>query len=252
MKNFMQTNFNIEKIVLACEVIGASATTTHISRPSHGLVYFLGAHEYYFSDGMVLRPNANDILYLPKNSSYSVKTIGKSGCFAINFDFTNPHIFTPFVVNLKNQTLLENFNRAKNAWIKKTQGYEMKCKAELYNVIYAIQQEFAADYMEKNKLSIINPAVKFIHDNYTKQLISIEELAKICKITPEYFRKIFKYFFGTSPINYVNNLKIQHAKELLSSGEYSVTEAAFNSGFPDTSYFSRIFKKVTGKSPSKY
>jgi AraC-like DNA-binding protein len=74
---------------------------------------------------------------------------------------------------------------------------------------------------------------------------------KTTKITPEYLRKIFKYFYGTSPINYINNLKLTYAQELLSSGLYTVTEVAFSSGFQDVCHFSRVFKKATGKTPTQ-
>ena len=74
----------------------------------------------------------------------------------------------------------------------------------------------------------------------------------MCGITPEYFRKIFKTYYGVSPIKYINTLKITHAKELLASGMYSVTEAALQSGYTDMSYFSREFKKATEKSPCNY
>lgn len=74
----------------------------------------------------------------------------------------------------------------------------------------------------------------------------------MCGITPEYFRKIFKAYYGVSPLKYINALKITHAKELLDSGMYSVTEAALRSGYTDLSYFSREFKKETGNSPKYY
>lgn len=66
----------------------------------------------------------------------------------------------------------------------------------------------------------------------------------MCKITPEYFRKIFVQIYGTSPVKYISNLKLNRAKELLSSGIYTITDAAYNSGFNDSSYFSREFKKI--------
>ncbi|MBQ9915438.1 MAG: helix-turn-helix transcriptional regulator, partial [Clostridia bacterium] len=77
-------------------------------------------------------------------------------------------------------------------------------------------------------------------------------LAALCHITPEYFRKIFKSIYGTSPLSYINNLKITRAKELLSSRMYSVCEAATEAGYRDMSHFCREFKKATGQSPGEY
>ena len=115
-----------------------------------------------------------------------------------------------------------------------------------------MQKEFYLDYSSKDKNEMIAPAVAYIHENYTDRLLSIEELAAMCHITPEYFRRIFGQFYGTSPIKYINDLKLAHAKELLRSGEYSVSEAASLSGFVDISHFSRIFKMATGISPKNF
>ena len=248
----MTTDFNVNEIVLACDVRGKSATTTHKNRASHGLVYILNKSQYVFDNGTTIDVVPNDILYLPKGSSYSVKLLESGLCYAINFNCSEKIEFAPFAYKPKNQIVLENFKKAKRVWSEKLTGYQMKCKAELYNVIYYIQQEYSAKYQSKDKLQIIAPAIEFIHANYTTELICIEKLAKLCRITPEYFRKIFKFFYGTSPLNYINNLKIEHAKELLASGLYSVTETALSSGFVDPSHFSRVFKKHTGRPPYKY
>lgn len=82
--------------------------------------------------------------------------------------------------------------------------------------------------------------------------INIQELAKMCGITPEYFRRIFKSFYGVSPVNYINNMKITRARELLESQMYSVTETAQMSGYSELSYFSREFKRILGICPSEY
>ena len=93
-------------------------------------------------------------------------------------------------------------------------------------------KEYYSEYLPNDKYAIIKPAVERIHREYTKGLINISELSDMCGITPEYFRKIFKAYCGVSPLKYINALKITHAKELLDSGMYSVTEAALRSGIP--------------------
>ena len=80
----------------------------------------------------------------------------------------------------------------------------------------------------------------------------MQQLSSMCQISYEYFRRLFENFYGISPVKYVNNLKITRAKELIESGMYSVTEAAFASGYTDMSHFSREFKKSTGFAPSRY
>ena len=68
-----------------------------------------------------------------------------------------------------------------------------------------------------------------------------------------YFRKLFKEVTGLSPIMYFNRMRIEYAKTLLrQDSTLSIKEIAASSGFPDPYYFSRVFKKITGYSPSDY
>jgi AraC-like DNA-binding protein len=159
----------------------------------------------------------------------------------------------PFVFHTKDSSaFLEHFKTAEKKWKNKKTGFSLKCKSELYEILYKMQSEHRFDYRPKTKLEIIKPAVEYIHERYSIESIGIEKLSKLCNITPEYFRSIFKANFGTSPVKYINAIKIARAKELLDSNMYSVTEAATLSGFNDISHFSREFKRSCGQNPSQY
>ena len=70
---------------------------------------------------------------------------------------------------------------------------------------------------------------------------------------PVYLSRLFKNLKGVSPMEYLTNLRINKAKELiLSDSDLSLKEVAEISGYMDQFYFSRIFKTITGKSPSEY
>ena len=103
--------------------------------------------------------------------------------------------------------------------------------------------------MPKSRFEIIKPAVSYIHDKYTAEKISVDMLSGLCGISPEYFRRIFKNFYGISPINYINNLRLSRAKELLESQLYSVSEVAMQCGYKEMCHFSREFKRAMGISP---
>lgn len=254
MRDFMNYNFNIENIVIACFVAPGEGVATHSNRPSHGLALNMGGDKIYsFSDGKKLISKKNDIIYLPKHSYYHVSANTPGACYAINFNISEEVNFNEFTFNCKNiHEFIDLYKRAEHIWRFKKPGFEMKCKAELYNILFNMQNEFNMEYISKNTFEIIRPAVDFIHENYTAEPLTISELSKMCNITPEYFRRIFKNFYGTSPIKYINNLKITRAKELINSGLYSVQGAAELSGYSDLSHFSREFKKATGTPPSQY
>ena len=254
MDNFMKYDFNIEKILLACYVGKGMGMRKHVDRQGHGLAFHMsGVKLYTFDDGRKITVKPNEIIYLPKHSTYEVSSDELGDCYAINFDISEEISFAPFAVKAKNElSFLKYFKTAKSIWNEKYKGYTMKCKAELYQIIYNMEQEYFSEYLTNNKFEIIKPGIEYIHREYAKCPLSIEDLSDICGITPEYFRKIFKIYYGTSPIKYINELKISHAKELLASGMYSVTEAATQSGYTDMSYFSREFKKNTDVTPKEY
>lgn len=93
------------------------------------------------------------------------------------------------------------------------------------------------------------PAIKHI-ERHLSENTSISELASMCFISESYFRTKFKAFSGgISPADYRNRLRIEKARELLSSSLWTTDMIADALGFYDTSHFYKIYKKVTGELP---
>lgn len=254
MKKFMEHDFVVEKVTLCCYVPKGKGDLVHKNRPSHGVALHIGGKRVYtFEGGKSIDVCDGDLIYLPKGSNYTL-TFDESGeCYAINFEIVGDTVFSPFSVHVKNtRDMLSAFKDAEKHFKSKKQGFRMSTKEKLYKILARLQQESVAEYFASSKVELISPAVAYIHEHYTEGEVSVGKLAAMCSITPEYFRRLFGKIYGSSPIKYVNDLKISHAKELLLSGEYSVSDAASLSGFSDISYFSREFKKATGVSPRQY
>lgn len=96
----------------------------------------------------------------------------------------------------------------------------------------------------------IQSAMKYIQENYMT-LPSVEELARIVNLSPFYFMKLFKQELGVSPHAYINQLRINRAKDLMQKGE-SLLGIAYELGFTDQSHFSKTFLKTTGVSPIRF
>lgn len=82
--------------------------------------------------------------------------------------------------------------------------------------------------------------------------ITIQDLAEMAYMHPNYFMRLFKQQIGVPPIQYITRLKIDKAKELLTATGGSVSEIAAQLGFSDLFYFSRQFKKHAGLTPTEY
>lgn len=100
-------------------------------------------------------------------------------------------------------------------------------------------------------VSVIKVAKDYIMSRYQKD-ISLDEVSRIVNISPYYFSKIFKDQTGKNFIEYLTELRIEKAKQLLSQTEMSMKEICANIGYTDPNYFSRTFKKNVGITPTDY
>lgn len=82
--------------------------------------------------------------------------------------------------------------------------------------------------------------------------VSTADLAYMCGMSLSTFNRNFKKEFQESPVNYINHQRIERAKELLQQDALSIAEVAYDVGFNDPLYFSRLFKRKMNMSPSQF
>lgn len=102
---------------------------------------------------------------------------------------------------------------------------------------------------EKNR--IIADILSRLENNYT-QAVTLDSLSATSGYNKKYFCRIFKEYTGKSPLEYINELRLNSACKDMRYNGLSVTAAAFKNGFNDLSYFCRAFKKYTGLTPRQY
>ena len=106
-------------------------------------------------------------------------------------------------------------------------------------------------FREQESENVVSRVKAYIDENYAKD-ISLDEVSRMVDISPYYFSKLFKQEVGENFIEYVTEARISHAKRLLEDSRYSIKEVCVMSGYSDPNYFSRIFKKYEGMTPSEY
>ena len=99
--------------------------------------------------------------------------------------------------------------------------------------------------------SAVKKALEFIREHY-EEPISLQDAADAAEVNPAYLSYLFKQEMKIGFSNYVQELRIDCAKKLLSGTNCRVKDAALRSGFGDYHYFSKTFKKITGMSPAEY
>ena len=82
--------------------------------------------------------------------------------------------------------------------------------------------------------------------------ITLQETAGYVDLNPSYFSTLFKQSCGLSFKEYLNYIRIEESKKLLTSTDRSILDIAIDIGFEDQSYFTKVFKKYTGLTPKQY
>lgn len=109
------------------------------------------------------------------------------------------------------------------------------------------------------ELEIVSPEGKvvlncaaYIQTNYGKADLSLDKLAKNVYLSPNYLSGLFRKKMGMTIIQYITDVRIAHAKNLLEDHSLKVYDVAYQSGYKDANYFAKIFRKMVGMSPLEY
>ncbi len=254
MNKFYTDNFNISKINTCVYVGKGMGQNIHKNRPFHGLVIKLsGISKYIFDDGKTLEVRPNDVFYLPKFSNYEVETIQLGDCIAVNFDLEDKNITYPFL-KLKQATnkYKKDFENLLFHWNLKKYGYMNLCYMYLYGIICNMQKDSSARYVPSKIKALAYNGSEYIAQNIHDYTLTVAGVSKSLNLSPEYFRKIFRDVYGCSPRRYIINMRMEKAKKLILSKEFSMGEIAEMCGYDSESYFSSEFKRMVSCSPSEY
>ncbi|MBP3718815.1 MAG: response regulator [Eubacterium sp.] len=134
-------------------------------------------------------------------------------------------------------------------YVNKTESYDKLRKWFIDKITEASQDVKCRK--ENRSSGVIDKAKEYIQTHY-KNDISLDDVSRSVDISPYYFSKLFKDVEGENFIDYLTNLRISKAKELLDTTDMSMKEICAEVGYSNPNYFSRIFKKTMGVSPTEY
>lgn len=112
--------------------------------------------------------------------------------------------------------------------------------------------ECISEGRKNTEISIISKAKAYVKENYTDCDFNIDKLSKYLHYSPNYFSTVFKKETGEAFMNYLLDIRIEAAKDLLLTTDMKTLEIALEVGFASPNYFSFCFKKKMNISPSKY
>ncbi len=101
------------------------------------------------------------------------------------------------------------------------------------------------------KSAAVKEAMAYMNEHYNEEL-TLGFISELVNMTPQHFCKIFKESARVTYIDYLKNIRVEHAKEYLLQGKMTISQISDEVGYRDPNYFGRLFKKTVGKSPSQF
>lgn len=143
------------------------------------------------------------------------------------------------------------FRELERCWVGREPGFMMRVRGIILELLHELVLTHIRQSGRILHASKINDILSMLQE-CTGTTYSCDELAQMAELSPSRFRVLFRQMTGYSPTHYQNLIRMYRARDLLLSGGYTVTTAASETGFEDVYYFSRLFKRLIGVSPSYY
>lgn len=227
------------------------------NRTSNGLTLILAGELEISYPTRKIMLHAGDMILQHAGDSYSLSAMSQEGVefIVISYHATPQELLFSLLPDRLFHT--DHISRYRTAFesvvrIHASRGicYESLLCALVQEILCNIIRESYPIRLSHNR-NPVEYAKMYIEEFFGNDL-SAENIAAVVGISPSYLRTIFKKSMGESPIHYLNRIRIEHAKEMLSSKMFRLDEIALACGFQNVYYFSRVFKSYTGVSPGKY
>ena len=222
-------------------------------RHRFGMIYTVeGSETLTFSDtAITLIPDS--VLFIPEGEKYTLDSdTERSRTVTVDFSVAGEGTFRPFIVKLeKNNAVKGLFFDILREWHRKEPESDAFCKSAFYRIIMLLIHQ-RATYTNTEKKEKIKEAVEILHRECFSRSFRIEALSGVSGMSRRNFEKLFSDIYGTSPREYISNLKTELAKEMLLSEKKTVTRISEDLGYSDVYHFSKIFKLKTGYTPTEY
>ncbi len=191
-----------------------------------------------------------EVAFVPQGYDYTLDEKTHAHLFVVHFEALPERAVGIEALRVANPLWYEeHFRKLHRIWQRKEAGYRLAAASVFYRILEELEKEALEEKpCVADRLSSV---VEYIHANYTDPTLSVSRLSEMYGASQTYFRRIFKETYSALPLQYINNLRLKRAEELLRSGYYTVSQAASESGFSDVKYFSRFVKKIKGDAPSK-
>ena len=151
----------------------------------------------------------------------------------------------PEIYSFQNtEPIYKLFLSALRLWDNKEPGFHVYVLSQLYMILGVILEKSTKRNLPGHFLN----AISFINSNYRNGALSIDRICAEAGIGATQFRQLFKKYYQKTPTEYIMQLRLEYARNLISGG-MTVEKAAYESGFNDSKYFARVVKRCLNCTP---
>ncbi|MDR0290484.1 MAG: AraC family transcriptional regulator [Treponema sp.] len=221
------------------------------------LTYLISGESRYTINGNNIDLAAGNLLFLPRGSVRRGITFpGRlMHCFSVDFDLRNSKgqsVALPFPISSlpgRHEDIVHMFHDLFFSWLNKQPGYGIKSRGLFLQIIHRFLELVVLKSNASTGDPRITRVIHYIAAHYPER-ITVKMMAKMAGLNPTYFGLLFSREMGTSLNRYLIQTRVRNAENMLTSGEYKVSDAAEACGFTDMSHFYKQFKLIKGFPPS--
>jgi len=228
--------------------------------PHHVLLFVDSGYCVYWIDGERHVVEKGDVLFIPEGSPRRAEPL-RNAHSKYSVHFTGDGLFRYFPDLAKGSALFKSssifaylnqrYIQMHREWTSKEAYCVPWCEGVLLEVVARIHKERMTRSGSGKQSRMVQQVRDYILQYYREPLC-IEELAQLAGRNPSHLITSFKKYYGMAPIEYMHHLRISKAEELLLTTESGIAAIAEELGYCDAAYFNRMFKKLTGRTPSAY
>lgn len=210
-------------------------------------IHLSGSAVHYFKN-QKFTIDEGCIYFLNQKDDYKVKVLKKGVAFSVHFTTYESIDTESFCIKTaKANEIVRLLSRIEKEFLSKND--ELDLMSDVYTLCSELNKIYQKSYFPKDKRMVA--AEKYINTHFAENNC-LTEAAKQSTLSRRRFNDLFKSCFGLTPNRYLTSLKINYAKNLISTNYFSISQIAEMCGFSDIYYFYKVFKSETGATPSEY
>ena len=217
----------------------------------YDLTFVINGEATYYIDNKPYKLRKGEGIFIPIGSVREAETTSENplecvACSLYGEDIEEIPIEKKFCWG-ENDKLKIYFKEFNIEWLEKNSMYRLKCKALLNLIFYELIQ---LNQISKRNIHVESMKRYIIENIHTK--LTVNEIAEELRIHPVYCGALFKEHMQMSIHQYINQMRISKAKELIALENMPIHMIGFAVGIEDAYYFSKLFKQIVGVSPTIY